>query len=72
VVFLHDPWFGFFGRRDVLSLWTNADRRELGLEGFDDPWRPSWRFAFVRRPGRLGVHSTPLAEARPAHRPARG
>ena len=48
VVFLHDPWFGFFGRRDVLSLWTNAGRRELGLEGFDDPWIPSWRFAFVR------------------------
>jgi hypothetical protein len=52
VVFLHDPWFGFFGRRDVLSLWTNADRRELGLEGFDDPWRPTWRFAFARRPDR--------------------
>lgn len=51
IVFLHDPWFGFFGRRDVLSLWTNAGRRELGLEGFDDPWRPSWRFAFVRRQG---------------------
>src|ERR1700730_17304094 len=50
VVFLHDPWFGFFGRRDVVSLWTNAGRRELGLEGFDEPWRPSWRFAFVRSP----------------------
>jgi len=47
VAFLHDPWVGFFGRRDVLSLWSNADRRELGLEGFDDPWRPGWRFAFV-------------------------
>jgi hypothetical protein len=52
VVFLHDPWFGFFGRRDVVSLWTNAGRRELGLEGFDEPWRPSWRFAFVRTQGR--------------------
>jgi hypothetical protein len=48
LVFLHDPWFGFFGRRDVVSLWTNAGRRELGLEGFDEPWRPSWRFAFAR------------------------
>ena len=37
VVFLHDPWFGFFGRRDVISLWCNAGRRELGLEGFDGP-----------------------------------
>jgi hypothetical protein len=52
VVFLHDPWFGFFGRRDVVSLWTNAGRRELGLEGFDEPWRASWRFAFVRTQGR--------------------
>lgn len=52
VVFLHDPWFGFFGRRDVVSLWTNAGRRELGLEGFDEPWRVSWRFAFVRIQGR--------------------
>ena len=48
VVFLHDPWFGFFGRRDVLSLWNNAGRRELGLDGFDDPWPPPCRFAFVR------------------------
>ena len=36
VVFLHDPWFGFFGRR------------ELGLEGFDDCWSGNHRFAFVR------------------------
>jgi hypothetical protein len=49
VVFLHDPWLGFFGRRDVLCLWTNAGRRELGLEGFDDLWRPPCRFAFIRR-----------------------
>ena len=55
VVFLHEPWFGFFGRWDVLSLWTNAGRRELGLEGLDDPWRPDWRFAFVRGQGRLGA-----------------
>jgi MOSC domain len=48
VIFLHDPWFGFFGRRDVLCLWSNAGRRELGLEGFDDRWGPEYRFAFVR------------------------
>jgi hypothetical protein len=49
IVFLHDPWFGYFGRRDVVSLWTNAGRRELGLEGFDDQWTTSARFAFVAR-----------------------
>jgi len=49
VVFLHDPWLGYFGRRDVLCLWSNAGRRELGLEGFDDRWRPIYRFAFVAR-----------------------
>jgi len=48
VVFLHDPWFGFFGRRDVICLWSNAGRRELGLEGFDDAWPPPYRFAFIR------------------------
>jgi len=48
VVFLHDPWVGFFGRRDVLCLWSNAGRRELGLEGFDDTWSAGYRFAFVR------------------------
>jgi hypothetical protein len=48
VVFLHDPWVGHFGRRDVLALWDNAGRRELGLDGFDDRWRPLCRFAFVR------------------------
>jgi len=48
VVFLHDPWFGISGRRDVLCLWENAGRRELGLEGFDELWSPSHRFAFVR------------------------
>ncbi len=48
IVFLHDPWFGFFGRRDVLCLWTNAGRRELGLEGYDEPWSPGHRFAFVK------------------------
>jgi hypothetical protein len=52
VVFLHDPWFGFFGRRDVLCLWSNAGRRELGLEGFDDLWSRAYRFAFVRPPVR--------------------
>lgn len=52
LVFLHDPWFGFFGRRDVICLWSNAGRRELGLEGFDDRWNRSYRFAFVRSPAR--------------------
>lgn len=47
VVFLHDPWVGFFGRRDVLCLWSNAGRREIGLEGFDDRWTAEYRFAFV-------------------------
>src|SRR4029077_9393693 len=47
VIFLHDPWFGYFGRRDVLCLWSNAGRRELGLEVFDDPWDRRYRFAFV-------------------------
>jgi hypothetical protein len=50
IVFLHDPWLGYFGRRDVLCLWTNHGRRELGLEGFDDPFARDYRFAFVRRP----------------------
>ncbi len=52
VVFLHDPWVGFFGRRDVLCLWSNAGRRELGLEGFDDAWSPRYRFAFAGEGGR--------------------
>jgi len=47
IVFLHEPWVGYFGRRDVLSLWSNAGRRELGLEGFDDRFGPEYRFAFV-------------------------
>jgi hypothetical protein len=50
VVFLHDPWFGLSGRRDVVCLWENAGRRELGLEGFDQPWSPAHRFAFVAPP----------------------
>lgn len=50
VVFLHDPWLGLFGRWDVLCLWHNAGRRELGLEGYDAAWGRSYRFAFVRRP----------------------
>lgn len=57
VVFLHDPWFGFFGRRDVLCLWNNAGRQELGLEGFDDPWSRNYRFAFVRRQGQFGARA---------------
>lgn len=51
VVFLHEPWLGFFGRRDVVSLWFNAGRRELGLEGFDEAWSADHRFAFVRPAG---------------------
>jgi hypothetical protein len=47
IIFLHEPWVGYFGRRDVLSLWSNAGRRELGLEGFDDRFAPDCRFAFV-------------------------
>lgn len=48
VVFLHDPWYGYFARRDVLLLWTNVGGRELGLEGFDDPMSRDYWFAFVR------------------------
>ena len=59
VVFLHDPWFGFFGRRDVLSLWCNAGRRELGLDGFDDRWAPPCRFAFIRPADAAGATPTP-------------
>ena len=47
VAFLHEPWFGYFGRWDVICLWDNAGRRELGLEGFDEPWSRDYRFAFV-------------------------
>jgi len=54
IVFLHAPWVGYFGRRDVLSLWSNAGRRELGLEGFDDRFGPDCRFAFVA-PGSADV-----------------
>ena len=52
VAFLHDPWLGNHGRRDAICLWSNAGRRELGLEGFDDLWAPNYRLAFVRAPGR--------------------
>lgn len=47
VVFLHEPWLGYFGRRDVISLWCNAGRRELGLDDFDGRWGPEYLFAFV-------------------------
>ena len=55
VLLLHDPWFGFFGRRDVVCLWSNAGRRELGLEGFDERWSRNYRFGFVRRHAALGA-----------------
>ncbi len=32
VVFLHEPWVGFYGRRDALCLWSNAGRRDPGLD----------------------------------------
>jgi hypothetical protein len=48
IVFLHEPWVGYFGRRDVLCLWENAGRRELGLDGFDETWPRGVRFAFVQ------------------------
>jgi putative acetyltransferase len=54
IVFLHEPWVGYFGRRDVLCLWSNAGRRELGLEDFDAPFGPDHRFAFVAGGG-VGV-----------------
>jgi GNAT superfamily N-acetyltransferase len=63
VVFLHEPWVGYFGRRDVLCLWANAGRRELGLEGFDDTWSPAHRFAFIAPPGLAG-DATALTVAR--------
>ncbi len=56
VVFLHDPWVGFFGRRDVLCLWSNAGRRELGLEGFDDVFGRQYRFGFVADPASTTSH----------------
>jgi hypothetical protein len=51
VVFLHDPWLGYFGRRDVVCLWINAGRREIGLEDFDGRWSRDVRLAFVKRAG---------------------
>ena len=48
IAFLHEPWVGYFGRRDVLVLWCNAGRREVGLEGFDERFSARHRFAFVR------------------------
>jgi hypothetical protein len=51
IVFLHEPWLGYFGRWDVICLWTNAGRREIGLDGFEDRWRAGTRFAFVSATG---------------------
>ena len=47
IVFLHEPWLGYFGRWDVLCLWENAGRRELGLEDFEGRWAAGHRFGFV-------------------------
>ena len=47
IVFLHHPWFGHFGRRDVVCLWCNAGQRELSLDDYDRRWSASCRFAFV-------------------------
>ncbi len=60
LIFLHEPWFGYFGRWDVVILWCNAGRRELGLEGVDDPLAADYAFAFVRPPaaGAAGVGPT--------------
>ena len=46
IVFLHDPWVGHFGRRDVISLWCNAGQREIGLDDYDGRWGVDARFAF--------------------------
>ncbi len=48
VAFLHEPWEGFYGRRDCFCLWSNSGRRELGLEGFDDVWSADYRFGFLK------------------------
>ena len=48
VAFLHEPWEGFYGRRDCFCLWSNSGRRELGLEGFDDVWSSDYRFGFLK------------------------
>ena len=59
VVFLHKPWFGYFGRWDVICLWCNAGRRELGLEGFDDGFGAGYRFAFVVPASGITIASGP-------------
>jgi hypothetical protein len=66
VVFLHDPWVGYFGRRDVLCLWSNAGRRELGLEGFDDAWSSAHRFAFIARGESVAPSGDAVASCRAA------
>ena len=39
---------GFAREVTATEALANAGRRELGLEGFDDPFRAAYRFAFVR------------------------
>lgn len=63
IVFLHEPWVGFFGRRDVVCLWSNAGRRELGLEGFDDVFGTAYRFAFVAPRGEVTVERADIGSA---------
>lgn len=48
IAFLHEPWYGFYGRRDVLCLWINSGRRELGVDDFDDAWTQNYRLAFFQ------------------------
>jgi hypothetical protein len=63
IVFLHEPWHGYFGRWDVMCLWENAGRRELGLEDVERRWPAGYRFAFVDASvttTRIGVGEKPL------------
>jgi hypothetical protein len=69
VVFLHPPWVGYFGRRDVLCLWSNAGRRELGLEDYDGRWGADCRFAFQRKGGVTAGSSRDIPRTRGGRRP---
>jgi hypothetical protein len=43
IIFLHDPWIGYFGRRDVICLWSNAGRR-AGSRGIRRQVEPQLAF----------------------------